>query len=64
MLFRGDPSVVTSNASRRGMPTGEDAQTHRRRLVRSTAIFGFATGVSRVLGLVRAPGASRPPSSF
>ena len=35
------------------MPTGEDAQTHRRRLVRSTAIFGAATGASRVLGLVR-----------
>jgi putative peptidoglycan lipid II flippase len=35
------------------MSTGEDSQGHRRRLVRSTAIFGFATGVSRVLGLVR-----------
>ena len=53
MLFRGEPTVVTSNASRGEMPTGEDAQGRRRRLVRSTAIFGFATGVSRVLGLVR-----------
>src|SRR5215471_6801959 len=52
MLFRGDPSVVTSKASRGG-PPAENARSHRRRLVRSTAIFGFATGVSRVLGLVR-----------
>src|SRR5260221_6808158 len=50
MLFRGDPSVVTSKPSRRG---GEGAQAHRRRLVRSTAIFAGATGLSRVLGLVR-----------
>ncbi len=53
MLFRGDPSVMTSGASRRGVPSGEDAPTRRRRLVRSTAIFGAATGLSRVLGLVR-----------
>src|SRR5579864_3186533 len=54
MLFRGDPPVVTSHASRGGTPPrGEEARAHRRRLVRSTVIFGAATGVSRVLGLVR-----------
>ena len=53
MLFRGDPSVVTSSASRGGPPSGEGASAHRRRLVRSTVIFGAATGLSRVLGLVR-----------
>jgi putative peptidoglycan lipid II flippase len=30
-----------------------DERAHRRRLARSTAIFGTATGLSRVLGLVR-----------
>ena len=54
MLFRGDPSVVTSGTSRGGAPSrAAGAGSHRRRLVRSTVIFGAATGVSRVLGLVR-----------
>src|SRR5690242_20612513 len=53
MLFRGDPSVVTPSASRGGNPGGTAARDHRRRLVRSTVIFGAATGVSRILGLVR-----------
>src|SRR5437588_12881188 len=52
MLFRGDPSVVTSSASRGGAPGGA-AGSHRRHLVRSTVIFGAATGASRILGLVR-----------
>src|SRR5260370_33216049 len=52
MLFRGDPSVVTSSASRGGAPGGA-ARSHRRHLVRSTVIFGAATGASRILGLVR-----------
>jgi len=34
-------------------PTPDDERTHRRRLARSTAIFGAATAASRVLGLVR-----------
>ncbi len=34
-----------------GEPSGEPA--HRRRLARSTAIFALATGVSRILGLLR-----------
>src|SRR5712691_10883305 len=54
MLFRSDPSVVTSSASRGGTPGGgEGARAHRKRLVRSTVIFGAATGLSRILGLVR-----------
>ncbi len=52
MLLRGDPSVVTSSASRGGGP-GTGARAHRRHLVRSTVIFGAATGISRILGLVR-----------
>jgi putative peptidoglycan lipid II flippase len=52
MLFHGDPTVVTSKASRGG-GRGGDAEHHRKRLVRSTAIFGAATGASRILGLVR-----------
>src|SRR5579871_406610 len=54
MLFSGDPSVVTSSASRGGGAPGRaGASDHRRRLVRSTVVFGAATGVSRILGLVR-----------
>src|SRR6516164_11830984 len=53
MLFRGDPSVVNTSASRGGDEGRTGRQAHRRRLVRSTAIFGVATGLSRVLGLVR-----------
>src|SRR5438132_5102803 len=54
MLFRGDPSVVTSSASRGATPGGgEGARAHRKRLVRSTLVFGAATGLSRILGLVR-----------
>ena len=34
-------------------PTVEDERAHRRRLARSTAIFGVATAASRALGLVR-----------
>ena len=34
-------------------PTLEDERAHRRRLARSTAIFGVATAASRALGLVR-----------
>jgi putative peptidoglycan lipid II flippase len=52
MLFHGDPPVVTSKASRGGGGR-EAAEHHRKRLVRSTAIFGAATGASRILGLVR-----------
>ena len=52
MLFHGDPAVVTSKASRGG-GRGGAAEHHRKRLVRSTAIFGAATGASRILGLVR-----------
>lgn len=53
MLFRGDPSVVTSRASRGGAPIGTGAGSHRKRLLRSTVIFGAATGASRILGLIR-----------
>jgi putative peptidoglycan lipid II flippase len=52
MLFHGDQSVVTSRASRGGA-RGGPGEHHRKRLVRSTAIFGAATGASRILGLVR-----------
>ena len=46
--------MVRSGASRGAdASAGEGAETHRRRLVRSTAIFGIATGVSRILGLIR-----------
>jgi putative peptidoglycan lipid II flippase len=34
-------------------PALADARAHRRRLARSTAVFGAATALSRVLGLVR-----------
>jgi hypothetical protein len=34
-------------------PALVEARAHRRRLARSTAVFGAATGLSRVLGLVR-----------
>ena len=34
-------------------PALAEERAHRRRLARSTAVFGAATGVSRVLGLVR-----------
>jgi len=34
-------------------PALAEERAHRRRLARSTAVFGVATGVSRVLGLVR-----------
>ena len=34
-------------------PTLEDERAHRRRLARSTAVFGAATALSRVLGLLR-----------
>ena len=40
-----------SNADRQ--PTGGAAPARHRRLARSTALFSIATGVSRVLGLVR-----------
>jgi putative peptidoglycan lipid II flippase len=54
MLFRSDPPVVTSGASRGAHGShGAGRGAHRRHLVRSTAIFGAATAVSRVLGLVR-----------
>ena len=44
--------MVTSSA-RGGSPEQTGAGDHRRRLVRSTVVFGAATGVSRILGLVR-----------
>jgi putative peptidoglycan lipid II flippase len=53
MLIPRDPPVMTSRASRGGAERGGGARAHRRRLVRSTVIFGAATGVSRVLGLIR-----------
>ena len=34
-------------------PSLAEERAHRRRLARSTAVFGAATGISRVLGLVR-----------
>ena len=34
-------------------PTLAEERAHRRRLARSTAVFGAATALSRVLGLVR-----------
>ena len=34
-------------------PALAEERAHRRRLARSTAVFGAATGLSRVLGLVR-----------
>jgi putative peptidoglycan lipid II flippase len=46
--------VVTPRVSRVGEhETREGSRAHRRRLVRSTAVFGAATGLSRVLGLIR-----------
>ena len=47
--------MLTSGSSgeldlERGLP---DAPGHRRRLARSTAVFALATGLSRILGLVR-----------
>src|SRR5262245_60130407 len=53
MLIPRDPSVVTSRASRGGAQGGGGARAHRRHLVRSTVIFGAATGASRILGLIR-----------
>jgi putative peptidoglycan lipid II flippase len=53
MLIPRDPSVVTSRASRGGARSAGGGRAHRRHLVRSTVIFGAATGVSRVLGLIR-----------
>src|SRR5262245_23999305 len=53
MLIPRDPSVVTSRASRGGAQGGGGARAHRRHLIRSTVIFGAATGISRILGLVR-----------
>src|SRR5262249_52682971 len=53
MLIRSDPPVVTSRASRGGAQGGVGGRSHRRHLIRSTAIFGAATGISRVLGLIR-----------
>jgi putative peptidoglycan lipid II flippase len=53
------PTMVISPSRRREAVQAEDGrpeiggQEHRRRLAVSTAIFGFATGLSRVLGLVR-----------
>ncbi len=45
-----DPSTAAARASD---PVAEDDPRHRRHLARSTAIFAAATGLSRVLGLVR-----------
>jgi putative peptidoglycan lipid II flippase len=50
--------VANSTPMSNGKPplpgaAGERSSAHRRRLVRSTAIFAAATGLSRVLGLVR-----------
>jgi putative peptidoglycan lipid II flippase len=44
---------MTSRTSRDDSRGGIGARAHRRHLVRSTVIFGAATGISRVLGLVR-----------
>ena len=44
---RGCPSSTTLD------PALDDERAHRRRLARSTAVFGAATALSRVLGLVR-----------
>ena len=54
MLFGSDPPVVISRRpGRSGGSAVERRGGHRRRLVRSTAIFSAATGLSRILGLVR-----------
>jgi len=45
--------VVTTGASRDGAPEGARAHAHRKRLLRSTVVFGLATGASRILGLIR-----------
>src|SRR6476469_10348942 len=54
----GAPSAIESFELQSGLPEPElgeapPADEHRRRLAVSTAIFGIATGLSRVLGLVR-----------
>jgi putative peptidoglycan lipid II flippase len=53
MLIPRDRSVVTSRASRGRAERGAGSGAHRRHLVRSTVIFGAATGASRILGLIR-----------
>jgi putative peptidoglycan lipid II flippase len=55
---RGAPSAIESYELQSGQPEPElgerpPAAEHNRRLAVSTAIFGIATGLSRVLGLVR-----------
>ncbi len=54
----GAPSAIESFELQSGLPEPElgeapPADEHHRRLAVSTAIFGIATGLSRVLGLVR-----------
>ena len=54
----GAPSAIESFELQSGLPEPElgeapPAGEHHRRLAVSTAIFGIATGLSRVLGLVR-----------
>jgi len=51
MLFRSDPPVVISRKPVQGRGSDvEDRRGHRRRLVRSTAVFAGATGLSRGSG--------------
>ena len=54
MVAEGVPTIPRNSG---GMddpePTLADERAHRRRLVRSTAVFGAATAASRALGLVR-----------
>jgi putative peptidoglycan lipid II flippase len=56
MVAEGLPSLARNSRLMAELDTESalhDERAHRRRLARSTAIFGAATGLSRVLGLVR-----------
>jgi putative peptidoglycan lipid II flippase len=53
MLDRRDRPVVTPERPEPAPPVEPEAVGQRRRLSSAAAIFGIATGISRVLGLVR-----------
>jgi putative peptidoglycan lipid II flippase len=53
MLDRRDRPVVTPETPEPAPPVAPDALGQRRRLSSAAALFGVATGISRVLGLVR-----------
>jgi|SoiMethySBSTD1v2_1073268.scaffolds.fasta_scaffold14659_6 putative peptidoglycan lipid II flippase len=50
---RVDMSELDPSFDQNVDPALAEERAHRRRLARSTAVFGAATGISRVLGLVR-----------